>query len=322
MTNETFEAMLCERVRPLETHGRYEQKLAATLAGLPEKRRALWPARRALVMALAAVMTLALAGGAVAVGLGVFGLLREGREEEMSYERLALLNEAATEIGETAALGGGVELTLEQVYCDGSRLYYSYTLAGEHAALGDGADLADGTSLTIWDSGEESMDGIIYGYQEVELPEMLEPDETLSIVLTVIAENGDGTRRHIGVPFAVKPVQRETHKGSVSFEEYDAQALLYATDVEIYGEVDVIGQLDWAQLYYNRADTDEEDYVVDYQLIADGEVLYNQDYTYGEAEGGYGIPVRFDLPKTYEHLALRPVRYLSGECEAEEIALD
>ena len=42
-----------------------------------------------------------------------------------------------------------------------------------------------------------------------------------------------------------------------------------------------------------------EDYVVDYQLIADGEVLYNKDYTYGTADGGYGIPVRYDLPENF-----------------------
>ena len=61
--------------------------------------------------------------------------------------------------------------------------------------------------------------------------------------------------------------------------------------------------------------------MVDYQLIADGEVLDNKDYTYGEANDGYGIPVRYDLPQRCERLVLRPVRYLSGECEAEEIVL-
>ena len=322
MTNESFDAMLRAHVKPIETNGRYEQKLAATLAGLPEKRSVSWPVRRALVVALAAVMTLALAGGAVAVGLGLFGRLRESHVDEASYTRLAHLDEAAAEIGETAALGGGVELTLEQAYCDGSRLYYSYTLAGEHVALGDGADLADGTSLTIWDRGEESVDGVIYGYQEVELPETIEPGEALAIVLTVIAAGEDGAYRFTDVPFTVTPVQREALRGAASFAEYSVDALLYVTDVEIYGEVDVVGRMDWAQLYNNRADTDEEDYVVDYQLIADGEVLYNKDYTYGTAEGGYGIPVRYDLPAACECLSLRPVRYLSGECEEEEIVLE
>ncbi len=321
MTNERFEAMLREQAKPLATHGRYEQKLAATLAGLPEKERGSWPVRRAMVAALAAVMALALASGAIAVRLGLFGRLSAGREEEPSYERLALLDEAAMRVGETAALDGGAELTLNHAYCDGNRLYYSYTLSGEGVVLGDGASLEDGTSLTIWDRGEESADGVTYGYQEVELPEAAKPGEALPIVLTVIAENADSTFRYIDVPFAVMPMQRETRTGSAAFAEYRAQAQLSVTDVEIYGEVDVIGQMGWTKLYHNRMDTDTEDYVVDYQLIADGEVLYNQAYTYGEAEGGYGIPVRYDLPAACERLVLRPVRYLSGECEEEEIVL-
>ena len=321
MTNENFDAMLRARVRPMETNGRYEQKLAATLDSLPERKRLAWPARRAAVMALAAVMMLALAGGAIAVGLGLFGRLGEGREETPGYARLVLLDEAAASIGETVSLEGDAKLTLNQAYCDGDRLYYSYTLSGERVVLGDGADLEDGTGLTIWDRGEEMSDGVIYGYQEVELPETAEPGEALALVLTVIAENADGAYRYMKATFTVTPVQREARRGAASFEEYSADALLYATDVEIYGEVDIVGQTGWAELYYNRMDTDEEDYVVDYQLIADGEVLYNQDYTYGEAEGGYGIPVRYDLPETYESLALRPVRYLSGECDEETIVL-
>ena len=277
--------------------------------------------RPRMAVALAMVMLLTLAGGAVAAGLGLFGQLREQRTEESSYERLARLDEAAASVGETATLEGGTELTLEQVYCDGDRLYYSYTLAGENVVLGDGADLADGTSLTIWDRGEETTDGVTYGYQEVELPEKAKPGEAISVVLTVIAEGEDGAHRYMKAPFTVTPVQRETRTGSASFAQYAADALLYVTDVEIYGEVDVTGQMGWAKLYQNRADTDEEDYVVDYQLIVDGEVFYNKDYTYGEADGGYGIPVRYDLPASYESLVLRPVRYLSGECSEEEIVL-
>lgn len=321
MTNENFETMLRELVKPIETNGRYEQKLAATLGRLPEKARTGRPVRRVMAAALAAVMMLALASGAIAVGLGLFGQLREKREDESSYARLALLDEAAASVGETAVLDGGTELTLEQVYCDGDRLYYSYTLAGNRVTLGDGAELADGTNLTIWDRSEETTDGVTRGYQEVELPETAKPGEALSVVLTVIISGEDGTYRYVEAPFTVKPVQRETRTGHASFEEYVADALLYVTDVEIYGEVDVIGQLGWAELYQNRADTDEEDFVVDYQLIADGEVLYNKDYTYGEADGGYGIPLRYDLPESCEMIALRPVRYLSGECAEETIVL-
>ena len=119
------------------------------------------------------------------------------------------------------------------------------------------------------------------------MAEAAKPGETLSIVLTVIVPDGE-TYRFVDVPFTVEPVQREARTGSAAFDEYSAEALLY---------------------------------VVDYQLIADGTVLTNKDYTYGEAEGGYGIPVRYDLPESVEHLVLRPVRYWSGECTDEEIVL-
>ena len=269
-------------------------------------------------LALAMVLVLTLCGGVVAAELGIFGHF--GLTSEFSGERLSHLDAAASAVGETVTSPEGFALTLEQAYCDGSRLYYTYTLTGEGMALGDGAELQDGTVLTIWDRGEETDErGVTRGYQEVELPEAAKPGEALSIVLTVIVPDGE-TYRFVDVPFTVEPVQREARTGSAAFDEYSAEALLYVTDVEIYGEVDVVGPEMWRDLFMNRTDA-EIDYVVDYQLIADGTVLTNKDYTYGEAEGGYGIPVRYDLPESVEHLVLRPVRYWSGECTDEEIVL-
>ena len=118
----------------------------------------------------------------------------------------------------------------------------------------------------------------------------------------------------------VELAQRETRTGSAAFSEYTASATLYITDVEIYGEVDVTGPEAWRELFMNRTDA-EIDYVVDYQLIVDGAVLSNKDYAYGEANNGYGIPVRYDLPESCEHLVLRPVRYWSGQCADEDIVL-
>ena len=275
--------------------------------------------KRSYGVALAIALVLALCGGVVAAELGIFGHF--GLVSEWNGARLARLDEAANAVGETVTSPEGFVLTLEQAYCDSERLYFAYSLTGEGVVLGDGASLQDGTSLTIWDRGEEKDEsGVIRGFQEVELPEAAKPGEALCVVLTVICENSDGTHRFVDVPFTVELAQRKMRTGSAAFAEYTASAKLYVTDVEIYGEVDVVGPEMWADLFMNRTDA-EVDYVVDYQLIADGAVLSNKDYTYGEAEGGYGIPVRYDLPESYETLVLRPVRYWSGECTEEEIAL-
>ena len=274
--------------------------------------------KRTYGFALAMVLALALCGGVVAAELGIFGHF--GLSSEWNGARLARLDEAAYPVGETVESPEGFALTLEQAYCDGERLYFAYSLTGEGVVLGDGAELADGTVLTIWDRGEETDDhGVIRGFQEVELPEAAKPGEALDIVLTVIIPDGEAYR-FVDVPFAVELAQRQTLTGSAAFAEYTASAALYITDVEIYGEVDVVGPEVWRDLFMNRTDA-EIDYVVDYQLIADGVALSNKDYTYGEAEGGYGIPVRYDLTESSEHLVLRPVRYWSGECADEEIVL-
>ena len=274
--------------------------------------------KRSYGVVLAAALVLALCCGVVAAELGIFGHF--GLMSEWNSARLARLDEVAYAVGETVESPEGFSLTLEQAYCDGERLYFAYSLTGKGTVLGDGASLADGTNLTIWDRGEETDDGVIRGFQEVELPDAAKPGEALSVVLTVICENSDGSHRFVDVPFSVTLAEREKRTGSAAFEEYTASAALYITDVEIYGEVDIVGPEMWVDLFMNRTDA-EVDYVVDYQLIADGMILANKDYTYGEAEGGYGIPVRYDLPESCQTLVLRPVRYWSGECANEDIVL-
>ena len=116
-----------------------------------------------MTLVFAIVMMLALGGMAVAAGLGLFGQLRVQKVDEMSYERLGLLEDAAAVMGETRSVvvpvreeaakpetvhdqvllsqqGREYELTVNQVYCDGRKLYYSYTLKtmGERVSLYDG----------------------------------------------------------------------------------------------------------------------------------------------------------------------------------------
>ena len=239
--------------------------------------------RTPAALVLAVVLLMALSGGAVAAKLGVFSQFISGEAGEWNGQRLERLDEAAQTVGETVHSSEGFSLTLDQAYCDGSKLYFAYTLTGKTAGymLGDGAALEDGASMTIWDRGDRQLDSCTTtGFQEVELPRGAQTSDALTLVLTVFCPNADGTHRYVNVPFTVTLAEREALMGSASFAEYSAEAALYVTDVEIYGEVDVLGQAAWGELYMNRADTDDEDYVVDYQLIAYGKLLYNKDYTY------------------------------------------
>lgn len=115
------------------------------------------------VLVFAVVMTLALTGAAVAAGMSIFARIRETKVDETSYERLGLLEDAAASIGETCHLKApaatnakapetdrerlmlsqhdfAADLTIDQVYCDERRLYYSYTFSSEtpRVELGEG----------------------------------------------------------------------------------------------------------------------------------------------------------------------------------------
>ena len=119
--------------------------------------------RTSMTFVMAAALVLLLGSMAVAAGFGLFGQLRAQKVDEMSYERLGLLEDAAVVMGETRRIvvpvreetakpetardqvllsqqGREYELTLNQVYCDGRKLYYAYTLKtmGERVALYDG----------------------------------------------------------------------------------------------------------------------------------------------------------------------------------------
>lgn len=125
----------------------------------------------ALVFAL--VATLALAGAAVATGLDVFGQVRETKVDETSYERLGLLENVAVTVGETfhlkppAAVNAKApetdrekleleqheftaDWTIDQVYCDGRKLYYSFTFSSDNIGL----ELGEGrpTGFMKWDA--------------------------------------------------------------------------------------------------------------------------------------------------------------------------
>ena len=284
--------------------------------------------RAPAALVLATLLLTLLCGGAAAAKLGLFSRFVSQDAEWLSGERLAHLDEAAQTVGETVHAEEGFSLTLDAAYCDGDRLYFAYTLAGETQgfALGDGAALEDGTRLTIWDRGDEALDAnTTRGFQEVSLPDQAaagETDGALRVVLTVLCPQAQGKPQFVKIPFTVPLTQPQRLTGEAAFAQYAAKADLILTGVEISGEVMISGAPGWAQREEDRADADE-DCVVSFQLIADGETLYNKDYTYGErTESGYSIPVRFDLPQSCERLTLRPVYAITGEAEGEDFAIE
>lgn len=310
MMNENFETMLRERVRPLETGGRYDRKLVATLDSLPEKRRAAWSARRTMVAVLAAVMTLTLASGAIAVGLGLFGLLRGGLEQEMNYTRLGLLEDAAVTVGQTTAIGALGELTIDQTYCDGNRLYYSYTMrrSDAHASLfiGDGAKLTDGTELPPVDSWIEAIDDFATAaFYEVALPEGFAPGESVTILLTALHMPADGAIERIDVPVEIPVTPARALTGEGTADGYKVEAALFVSDVDVYGTVRI---------------TAPEDYSPpDYDLIAGGKTYKNIGWG-GEYDGGaHSMTLRYDLPGSLAGAKLVP---REPEAAHEAIALE
>lgn len=112
--------------------------------------------KRKVSLICAVILSLAVAGAAIAASLGVFGQLGEETINEQSRERLQKLDAASETIGAAVSVsapdaqeqpaesqtdydrilarqyGRSFELTLEQAYCDGTKLYFSYTL--KHSA--------------------------------------------------------------------------------------------------------------------------------------------------------------------------------------------
>lgn len=106
---------------------------------------------------LAAALLLAMSALAIAAGFGVFGLLKDNINAEINGTRLQRLDEAADSIGAGEAIsiyaaapdadatdydrilaaqnGRTFGLTIHQAYCDGRKLYYSYTLTTNRKEL-------------------------------------------------------------------------------------------------------------------------------------------------------------------------------------------
>ena len=253
--------------------------------------------KAALAPVMAILLTLALAG-ATAAGLGLFAQLRANKVDEVSYERLAHLEEAAVSVGQTADIDGRGMLTVDQAYCDGRRLYYSYTLTKNDPAaklfVGDGAELTDGTDLSPVDSGDARASDTAYSaysaYYEVMLPEEYAVGDTVTFVLTVM--DGESLRHHVPVTVPVTGrAARMTGEGTA--DGYAAKAELFISDVDVSGCVRIYAPED----YWTES----------YKLVADG-VEYRDIEGWSEYDGqAHVVHLRFDLPKTMDSLVLAPV---------------
>lgn len=374
----------------------------------------------ALVCAI--VMTVVLGGAAVAAGLRLFEHFSDVKMEDQPWdaERLMMLNDKAVAVGKTfhlatpvfdaqggtdrdrliAGLGGReFDLTIDDVYCDGHKLYYTYTLAfggnpvttgegkptgfdkwdmewpgekwediaslghsefwdeedawfaaqtgpswfaSQSIALGDGLDLADGTELRIWDSWLERDDDTHtwQAYYEVELPEGYDAGESVDVVMTVmynavlnyVDDTGvywaymmpEEDRGILRVPLTVPVTGSVTRlKGEGKQGECSVEAEILVSDVDVSGTAIVHVPQEWRAYYDEAAGEYGCNYIRDYLLVADGEIL--EDIWGGRPpvgeDGAYKIELRYNLPETAKSLSLRPV-YRDGTIpENEDIVL-
>lgn len=130
------------------------------------------PMKKKIAFAFAMLLTLALAGAALAAALGVFGHFGDQELYTLSSERLKKLDQVAENLDAQVTLaapqpqetaqaqttreeliehqyGRTFSLTLNQAYCDGNKLYYSYTLTTNTAETFQGEGKP--TGIEAWD---------------------------------------------------------------------------------------------------------------------------------------------------------------------------
>lgn len=156
-------------------------RLCTAAFGAPRVRRHKAQHRRrySLRMLAIALLMLLLTGAAVAAVWGIFGRFTSDPMIEMSHQRLEHLEEVALKVGETMIVtapagtlsdidlttdygkiaaqqyGRQFELTVDQVYCDGNKLYYSYQLREDSRTF----ELFEGmpTGFESWDWEEPGL---------------------------------------------------------------------------------------------------------------------------------------------------------------------
>ena len=154
------------------------------------------PKKLSIALVCALLMTLLMAGAALAAALGLFGSLGQLPENTYDAARLQKLEEVSTQEKlqttleaphpSTAPVGAqtdydhllarqygrSFDLTIQQSYCDGNRLYYSYTLKTDPVSFLQGEGMP--TGVETWDMEQPGM-----RYEEVWSNDDRQKDETI-----------------------------------------------------------------------------------------------------------------------------------------------
>lgn len=95
----------------------------------------------------AMLLTVLMAGAALAAGLGLFGQIGE---RENSDARLPALERVAESVGASFTTDEGVTITIDQAYYDGSRVFISYTKTGPFDLLSMGEGMPENLGECDW----------------------------------------------------------------------------------------------------------------------------------------------------------------------------
>ena len=95
----------------------------------------------------AMLLTVLMAGAALAAGLGLFGQIGE---RENSDARLPALERVAESVGASFTTDDGVTITIDQAYYDGSRVFISYTKTGPFDLLSMGEGMPENLGECDW----------------------------------------------------------------------------------------------------------------------------------------------------------------------------
>ena len=95
----------------------------------------------------AMLLTVLMAGAALAAGLGLFGQISE---RENSDARLPALERVAESVGASFTTDDGVTITIDQAYYDGNRVFISYTKTGPFDLLSMGEGIPENLGECDW----------------------------------------------------------------------------------------------------------------------------------------------------------------------------
>lgn len=139
-------------------------------AAVNAQRREERPVKKKFTLAIAvAIALMMMTGVAVAAGLGLFGQIA-GFGPDID-KRLTDLDTASTYINKTFTVQNGAELTIEQAYYDGTRVFISWKMAGAADQVETGEGKPDAVNYS--EKNENFIAAENYGFDDPKLQEAL-----------------------------------------------------------------------------------------------------------------------------------------------------